>query len=214
MTAIQRSNGLIRGVGVRQRGRGGAGPAGAPRRMSPSAPGGTREGGGRRRTPRGFQPAWPAGSATKTGSSRRRRPRPGVSRPQRRCFGTSNLSDAAPAREFRCAAKSAVFPFQCPLRKLPPGDRPRAEPAASALAPGPGPWRRSPSIRSAVARPDVPGRRGGQRLNSDGCKAGRCSIPNFSSSWKPFAGTWTSTFHGPSSTLLLPDPRSRRRRSR
>ena len=36
---------------------------------SPSAPGGTREEGGRRRTPRGFQPAGPAGSATKTGST-------------------------------------------------------------------------------------------------------------------------------------------------
>ncbi len=49
---------------------------GVRRRMSPSAPGGTREGGGRRRTPRGFQPAGPAGSATKTGSSCRRCPRP------------------------------------------------------------------------------------------------------------------------------------------
>ena len=41
----------------------------ARRRMSPSAPGGTREEGGRRRCPRGFQPAAPAGSATETGSS-------------------------------------------------------------------------------------------------------------------------------------------------
>ena len=59
-----------------RRGRG----TGVRRRMSPSAPGGTREGGGRRRTPRGFQPARPAGSATKTGSSCPCRPIPGLSR--------------------------------------------------------------------------------------------------------------------------------------
>ena len=40
----------------RRRGRPGRRGPGLRRRMSPSAPGGTREGGGRRRTPRGFQP--------------------------------------------------------------------------------------------------------------------------------------------------------------
>jgi hypothetical protein len=46
------------------------------RKESLSAPEGTREGGGRRRTPRGFQPAPPAGSATKTGSACPQRAQP------------------------------------------------------------------------------------------------------------------------------------------
>ena len=137
--------------------------------VSLSAPGGTREEGGRRRTPRGFQPARPAGSATKTGSTCRPAAAP-VSRKQQ--GAASNRYDAARAESsplFR-KTRGLALPAASSRPRTPAGRgfRRTAGRSASGAA-----W-----SRRATTLAPLQGR--------------RCSIPNSSSSSKPCAGTWTS----------------------